>query len=65
MPAYVFVGDWQEAAIGAVRAFDPWLFTNAANPFIRARRRAPGFSCPLIFESAGINVFPAAKKRAE
>jgi hypothetical protein len=65
MPADGFVGNRKEAAIGAIRAFNSGLFTDAANPFIGARWSIAGFASPVVLKPARINVFPATKKRAK
>ena len=63
MPADGFVGNREKAAVGAVRTFNPGLFTNATNPFVGASRRIPGLAGFPALEAKGINVRPSAKQR--
>ena len=65
MPTDDFVGHWQKCAVRTIAAFDPWLLTNAADPFVSAGRgisRAVGI---LVFETARIYILPTLKQRAE
>src|SRR5258708_40281675 len=65
MPADHLVSYLQKAAIGTIRAFDSWLFTDAANPFIGAGRRITGFPGFSALETPGIYILSAPKKRSK
>src|SRR5260370_38156538 len=65
MPADHLVRYLQKAAIGTIRAFDSWLFTHAANPFIGAGWRITGFPGFSAMETSGIYILSASKKRSK
>src|SRR5260370_28893901 len=65
MPADHLVRYLQKAAIGTIRAFDSWLFTHAANPFIGAGGRITGFPGFSALETSGVYILPAPKKRSK
>src|SRR5204863_5311550 len=65
VPSDHFIGDRQEAAVWALRAFDARLFADAAYPLVGACGCVAGLPCFPTLESAWIHVLAAAKERAE
>src|SRR6266487_4125098 len=65
VPSDHFIGDRQEAAVWALRAFDARLFADAAYPLVGACGCVAGLPCFPTLESAWIHVLAPAEERAE
>lgn len=59
------VGDRQEAPVLALGALDFRLLADAADPLVRACRRVARLAGLATLEAARVDVFAAAKQRAE
>ena len=65
MPRHYIVCDSKELTIRAICALNPWLFANAADPFIRAGWRIARSPRLATFKTARVNVISAAEERTE
>jgi hypothetical protein len=57
MPANAFVRYGKETLVRTIRALNPWLFADAAHPFVSADGRIPALTGLSVLESARVNVF--------
>jgi hypothetical protein len=57
VPPNDFVGYRKEMLVWTIRTLNPWLFANAAHPFVCAGRRVPALSGLAVLKAARVGVF--------